>query len=68
MAKIKPAAAVIIVQLNALDLCPSLAARMAMNMVKLLVIRMNVITIALITVGENSKGVGQFGVPFRRNP
>jgi len=29
---------------------------------------MKVINIALRTVGENLKGVGQFGLPFRRNP
>src|SRR5437868_13374882 len=67
-AKITPAAAVIIVQLKALERSPNFAARIAINIVRLLVMRMNVITIALITVGENLKGVGQFGVPLRKNP
>src|SRR5512133_1622429 len=63
-----PPIAVIMVQRKAAGLSPALAARTPSNIVKLLVTRMKVINIALRTVGENLKGVGQFGLPFRRNP
>jgi hypothetical protein len=37
-------------------------------MVKLLVTNTNVMIMAFNTVGENLKGVGQFGVALRKNP
>lgn len=63
-----PPAAVIMVQPKAPALSPSLADLMPRSIVKLLLTRINVITSALTTVGENRKGVGQFGLPLRKNP
>src|SRR5579863_2698196 len=68
MAKRIPAAAVIMVQRKAPALSPAFAARMPISIVRLLVTRMSVITMALSTVGENLKGVGQLGVPLRKKP
>src|SRR5579864_2900661 len=68
MAKSNPPPAVIRVQRKAPALLPSFAFRIAMSMVRLLLTRMKVMTMALSTVGENLKGVGQFGVPLRRKP
>ena len=56
------------VQRKAAARLPFFASRTPRNMVKLLVMRMKVITMALTTVGKNLNGVGQFSEPLRRNP
>src|ERR1700751_111211 len=67
-AKIMPPTAVITVQRKAPLRLPSLASRTPRNMVRLLLIRMNVMTMAFTIVGKNLNGVGQLMEPLRRNP
>ena len=54
------------VQRRARALSADFAARVAINMVKLLVTRMNVIRMTLTMLGENLKGWGQLGLAFLR--
>ena len=51
-----------------LPLSPDLAARVAINMVRLLLTRTNVISMTLTMLGENLKGSGQFGLAFLTYP
>src|SRR5215470_7772345 len=63
-----PLATVIKVQRMALTLSPPFAARVAMIMVRLLLTRMNVISMTFRMLGENLKGSGQSGLAFLRKP
>src|SRR5580765_7566489 len=64
----RPAATVAKVQRRAADLFPDFAPRIAINIVKLLVMRMKVISMTFTTLGKNLKGAGQSGVALRRYP
>src|SRR4029077_1756418 len=67
-AKRIPPATVMNVQRTALVLLAALAARVATNIVRLLLTRMNVISITLTMLGANLNGSGQSGLAFFTYP